>query len=63
MNALMLPLVLGFLIALARQALSEEHRLRGAYGWVVIGAASLSAALGIYGDLSRNRELARLWRP
>ena len=31
MNALLLPLVLGFLIALARRALPRSHRLRGTY--------------------------------
>ena len=35
MNALLLPLVLGFLIALAVRALPEPVRLRGAYLWLV----------------------------
>jgi len=52
LNALMLPLVLGFLIALAVQALPEAHRLRGPYGWIVIAVSCLTAALGIYGGLS-----------
>src|SRR6185437_4477959 len=33
MNALMLPLVLGFLVLLAFKALPPEHRLRGPYAW------------------------------
>lgn len=52
MNALMLPLVLGFLIALAVRALPEALRLRGPYAWIVIGVSCLTAALGIYGGLS-----------
>ncbi len=52
MNALLLPLVLGFLILLATRALPVEHRLRGAYRWIVIGAAALTAGLGVYGGLS-----------
>ncbi|MDY0331181.1 MAG: divalent metal cation transporter [Thiomonas sp.] len=52
MNALMLPLVLGFLVALATKALPNAHRLRGAYFWVVLGVVVLTAGLGVYGGLS-----------
>ncbi len=52
MNALLLPLVLGFLVALAVKALPPPHRLRGAYLWVVIGVVALTSALGVYGGLS-----------
>ncbi len=52
MNALMLPLVLGFLVALAFRALPPQHRLRGAYAWVVVVVAVLTAGLGVYGGLS-----------
>jgi NRAMP (natural resistance-associated macrophage protein)-like metal ion transporter len=52
MNALMLPIVLGFLIALAIRALPSEHRLRGIYRWVVIGISTLTAGLGIYAGIS-----------
>ncbi len=52
MNALMLPLVLGFLVALAFRALPPEHRLRGLYAWVVVGVALLTAGLGVYGGIS-----------
>ncbi len=51
MNALLLPLVLGFLIALAIHALPPKHRLRGPYKWVVIGVASVTTALGVFGAL------------
>jgi Mn2+/Fe2+ NRAMP family transporter len=52
MNALMLPLVLGFLVALAFRALPPEHRLKGAYAWVVVAIALLTAGLGVYGGIT-----------
>jgi NRAMP (natural resistance-associated macrophage protein)-like metal ion transporter len=52
MNALMLPLVLGFLVLLAMKALPPERRLRGVYGWIVIGVSALTASLAVYGGLS-----------
>lgn len=52
MNALLLPLVLGFLVALAVKALPAEHRLQGGYFWVVVAVVTLTAGLGVYGGLS-----------
>lgn len=52
MNALMLPLVLGFLIALAVKALPRAHRLRGWYLWLVLIVAALTCALGVFGGFS-----------
>ena len=52
MNALMLPLVLGFLVLLAIRALPPEHRLRGIYRWMVIAVSALTAGLGVYGGLT-----------
>jgi Mn2+/Fe2+ NRAMP family transporter len=52
MNALMLPIVLGFLVLLAMKALPPEHRLRGIYAWVVVAISLLTAGLGVYGGLS-----------
>ena len=52
MNALLLPVVLGFLIALARRALPPAHRLRGAYLWVVLAVAAVTCALGVFGGFS-----------
>ncbi len=49
MNALMLPLVLGFLILLAIKALPPAVRLRGAYLWVVVTVAGVTCALGVIG--------------
>ncbi len=52
MNALMLPLVLGFLVALAFKALPPERRPRGVYAWIVIGVSVLTAGLGVYGGIT-----------
>jgi len=52
MNALLLPLVLGFLVALAITALPEEHRLRGVYLWTVVAVSVLTTGLGVYSALS-----------
>ena len=51
MNALLLPLVLGFLIALAIYALPDSTRLRGAYMKLVIAVAVLTTSLGVFGGL------------
>ncbi len=52
MNALLLPLVLGFLVALAVFGLPGEHRLRGWYMWVVIVVTGLTTALGVFGGFA-----------
>ncbi|MDD2876599.1 MAG: divalent metal cation transporter [Acidiphilium sp.] len=52
MNALLLPLVLGFLIALAMHALPAHIRLRGWYLWLTLFLSTLTAGLGVYGGLS-----------
>jgi Mn2+/Fe2+ NRAMP family transporter len=52
MNALMLPLVLGFLVLLAIKALPPEHRIKGVYAGVVIGLSVLISCLGVYGAFS-----------
>ena len=52
MNALLLPLVLGFLVALACRALPVEVRLRGWYLWLVVTVAIATCLLGVFGALS-----------
>ena len=52
MNALMLPLVLGFLVLLAFKALPPDRRLRGPYAWLVVAVSVLTAGLGVYGGIS-----------
>ena len=51
MNALLLPIVLGFLFLLAVKALPEEHKLKGAYFWTVLIVLGITAALGVYGGI------------
>jgi Mn2+/Fe2+ NRAMP family transporter len=48
-NALLLPLVFGLLIALAVRALPPEHRLAGAGKWTVIAVTAAVCALGWIG--------------
>ena len=52
MNAFLLPLVLGFLIALAARALPPAYRLKGWYLWVVIAVASATCVLGVFGGVT-----------
>lgn len=51
MNALLLPIVLGFLVALARNALPASHRLRGWYGALVMVIAAAVCVLAVYSGL------------
>jgi len=51
MNALLLPVVLGFLIALAVKALPPAYRLRGWYLWVVVTVAAITCAFGVLGGI------------
>jgi Mn2+/Fe2+ NRAMP family transporter len=48
MNALLLPVVLGFLLALERKALPERYRMRGAYRVLSTGLAAVVMAFGLY---------------
>jgi Mn2+/Fe2+ NRAMP family transporter len=52
MNALLLPMVLGFLVALSIKALPAAHRLRGPYLWLVLFVVILAGGLGVYGGLT-----------
>ena len=51
MNALLLPIVLGFLYLLARR-LPEPHRLKDGYAIVVALAILLSAGFGVYAGIT-----------
>ena len=51
MNALLLPIVLGFLFLLARYALPNEHKLKGAYAWIVGIVLLITAVFGLYAGL------------
>lgn len=52
MNALLLPLVLGFLFLLARRALTGPHRLSGWYALVAGTLIALTSAFGVFAALS-----------
>jgi Mn2+/Fe2+ NRAMP family transporter len=51
MNALLLPIVLGFLYLLARR-LPQPHRLQGGYAAVVALVILLAAGFGVYAGLA-----------
>ena len=50
-NALMLPLVIGFLIALAR-TLPVAQRLKGPYLWLLVVLSIVVCGLGLWGGIS-----------
>ncbi len=52
MNTLLLPIVLGFLFMLARRALPEAHRLKGAYAALVAITIVLTTGLGLYAGIA-----------
>jgi Mn2+/Fe2+ NRAMP family transporter len=52
LNAFLLPLVIGFLVALAVKTLPERMRPRGWYLWILIGISAGVIALGLYGGVS-----------
>ena len=52
LNMLMLPLLLGFLIALARRALAPAQRLRGAYFWTVLAVSVVTCTLGVLAGIA-----------
>lgn len=52
MNAFLLPLVLGFLVALAIRALPPATRLRGPYRLAVIAVAAATSLFGVFGGLA-----------
>ena len=52
MNALLLPIVLGFLYMLALKALPDPYRLKGVYAWVVGAVVAVTAGFGVYAGLT-----------
>jgi Mn2+/Fe2+ NRAMP family transporter len=51
LNALLLPIVLGFLYLLALTALPEAWRLKGLYAWIVGAVMALTAGFGVVAGL------------
>ena len=47
-NALLLPLVLGFLFLLARTALPDSHRIKGAYAWIAGTVIFITSVFSVY---------------
>jgi Mn2+/Fe2+ NRAMP family transporter len=52
MNALLLPLVLGFLFLLARRALTGRYRLAGWYAWLAGALIGLTSVFGVFAAAS-----------
>jgi Mn2+/Fe2+ NRAMP family transporter len=51
-NVLIMPVILGLLIALAARALPPSCRLRGVYLWVVVIVWTVTCALGLFSGFS-----------
>ncbi len=51
MNAILLPIVLGFLMLLAIKALPKEYKLKGSYGWIVIIVLVTTAIFGFFAGI------------
>ena len=51
LNAFLMPLVIGLLVALAVKALPEPYRLRGWYLGLIVGVSALVSAVGVFGGL------------
>ncbi len=52
LNAFLMPLVIGFLVALAVTALPDAARPRGWYLWLIVGISAIVSAFGVYGGIS-----------
>ena len=51
LNAFLMPLVIGFLVALAVKALPEPFRLRGWYLALIIAVSAIVSAIGVFGGV------------
>jgi len=52
LNAFLLPLVIGFLVALALTVLPDTLRPRGLYLWLLVGVSTVVIAVGLYGGIA-----------
>ena len=52
MNALLLPIVLGFLFMLGLKALPDAYRLKGIYAWLTGAIVVVSAGFGVYAGIT-----------
>ncbi|RBP17573.1 NRAMP (natural resistance-associated macrophage protein)-like metal ion transporter [Roseiarcus fermentans] len=51
LNAFLLPLVIGLLVALAVKALPEAVRLNGVYLWILTAVCTVVVAVGVFGGI------------
>jgi Mn2+/Fe2+ NRAMP family transporter len=51
LNAFLLPMAIGFLIALSVKTLPKALRPRGAYLWILISLSVVAVGLGLYGGV------------
>jgi hypothetical protein len=51
LNAFLMPLVIGFLVALAVNALPEPYRLRGRRLALIAGVSVIVSAVGVFGGV------------
>ena len=51
LNAFLLPVVIGLLVALAATALPEEMRLKGGYLWILATICTVVVAVGVFGGV------------
>jgi Mn2+/Fe2+ NRAMP family transporter len=51
MNAICLPIVLGFLLLLAKKSLPEQYKLKGTYGFWCLVILGVTALLGLIGGV------------
>ena len=51
LNAFLLPLVIGLVVALAAKALPEAVRLKGVYLWILVTVCTVVVAVGVFGGL------------
>jgi hypothetical protein len=51
LNVFLMPLVIGFLVALAVTSLPEPYRLRGWYLGLIVAACGVVSAVGVFGGV------------
>jgi hypothetical protein len=51
LNVFLMPLVIGFLVALAVMSLPEPYRLRGRYLGLIVAVCTIVSAVGVFGGV------------
>jgi uncharacterized membrane protein YczE len=52
LNAFLMPMVIGLLVALAVKVLPAPFGLAGSYMWLIIAITVVVSALGVFGGIS-----------